>query len=115
MPTPMPTIDATWGVKPGVMNTCDHSTTPDRPMLMPNSAVTIGRPIATTDPNASSRITTAAARPNTSLDGIDPVSKASPAKSVSIPAARSGPARCSIVVSGCADGVVAAASKATEA
>ena len=33
------------------------------PMPMPNSAVTIGRPIASTEPNATSRMMTAASRP----------------------------------------------------
>ncbi len=39
---------------------------------MPNSAVTMGRPAATSEPNEISRMTTAASRPNTSVVGTPP-------------------------------------------
>ena len=39
----------------------------DRPIPSPKTAVPIGRLIATTDPNASSRMITATARPIVSL------------------------------------------------
>ena len=52
MPTPMPIIDATWAVKSGVCTTFDQSVTQPSAVTMPAIAVTIGRPMATTEPNA---------------------------------------------------------------
>ena len=66
----MPTIDATWFVNPGVGTTADQSSTSASPMAMPATAVTSGRPIATTEPKATSRITIAAIRPIDSDAGI---------------------------------------------
>jgi hypothetical protein len=71
----MPTIDATWTVKSGVDTTAAHSSTPARPMVMPNSAVRMGSPMATSEPKAMSRITMAASRPNASVEGTPPPTK----------------------------------------
>ena len=46
--------------------TADRMPMNDSPTNNPNRAVAMGRPIATTDPNANSRITTATSRPITS-------------------------------------------------
>ena len=52
MPTPMPIIDATCGVKSGVLKTLATRPTPAVAMATPKSAVTMGRPMATTEPKA---------------------------------------------------------------
>ena len=70
MPTPRPIIVAIWGVNSGVF--MNRATTEMRltPMPMPRRAVTMGRPMATTEPKATSSTTTAASRPRPSDDGI---------------------------------------------
>ena len=56
------------------------------PMAMPNSAVTIGSPIASTEPNATRRMKTAASRPNASVaGGFTPSEKMSPPSSTVSP------------------------------
>ena len=69
MPTPMPIIIATCVVKSGVGTTADHRPRAAMDATTPTSAVTMGRPMATTDPKATSRITAAARSPTTSLAG----------------------------------------------
>ena len=82
MPTPSPIIAATVEVKSAVGRTAETSgiALSDRPM--PISALTIGNPIATTDPKAISRITTAAARPMPSVAGTSPLTKGSPPRAI---------------------------------
>ena len=63
MPTPMPIIDASCVVMSGVVNTWLDSATSAKPTPMPNIAVRIGSPIASSEPNAMSRMITAAAMP----------------------------------------------------
>ncbi len=55
-------------MKSGLTITFERSPTIANPVPMPSNAVKIGRPIASTDPNASSRMTTAATSPITSDD-----------------------------------------------
>ena len=63
MPTPRPIIAASCGANSAVSKTWVPSVTRLRPTPSANSAVRIGRPIATTEPKVSSRMTTAASRP----------------------------------------------------
>ncbi|MEZ5222753.1 MAG: hypothetical protein R2743_14755 [Ilumatobacteraceae bacterium] len=81
-------MEATCSVNPGVVTTADHSSTSARPTAMPTTAVTSGRPIATTEPNAISRITTAASSPNPSEAGITNSWNQKLEKSTSVPVAR---------------------------
>ena len=60
MPTPMPIIAVTCGANDGMSMKRASRLTTARPIPMPNSAVMIGRPIASTDPNAINRMKTAA-------------------------------------------------------
>ena len=69
MPTPMPIIMATCVVKSGVGTTAAHSARLAMDATTPASAVTIGNPMATTEPKATKRITTAASSPTPSLAG----------------------------------------------
>ena len=63
MPTPSPIIVANTGAT-DPMSVIDAITcTIEMPIPRPRSAVRIGSPIATTEPNANSRITTAASSP----------------------------------------------------
>ena len=63
MPTPSPIIVASVGAAVPMSVVAATSVMTDRPTPRPKSAVPIGRLIATTDPNASSRMITATARP----------------------------------------------------
>ena len=67
MPTPRPIIVASVGEMVGTSTTCPSSPTMLRPAPRPRIAVRIGRPIATTVPNVSSRMITAAESPTASL------------------------------------------------
>ena len=67
MPTPMPIMAAISGEKIGTVSTCVSSSSSPMPMPSPASAVMTGRPIATTDPKASSMIRMAAVMPMPSL------------------------------------------------
>jgi len=69
MPTPIPIIAVTWGANEGTSSTRARMFTNARPIPIPNSAVMIGRPIARRDPNAISRMNTAARTPMASLAG----------------------------------------------
>ena len=75
-PTPSPIIAASSEEKFGVLTTCVNSAISPRPVPRPNSAVTIGSPIAVSEPNVSSSTTTAASRPT-------PVATPKPSCSVS--------------------------------
>ena len=70
MPTPMPIIAVTCGANEGTSSTRASRLTNASPSPIPNNAVMIGRPIASSDPNAISRMTTAARMPMSSLAGI---------------------------------------------
>ena len=83
MPTPRPIIVATWGVNSGVFMNRARTEMRLTPIPMPSRAVTIGRPMATTDPKATRSTTTAASRPRPSLDGICWVSNQGLAKATS--------------------------------
>ena len=63
MPTPSPIIVARTGATDPISVTDAMMCTIEMPMPRPSNAVRIGSPIATTEPNANSRITTAASRP----------------------------------------------------
>ena len=80
---------ATSGANAGVLATLAMIPTPARAMPIPTTAVTIGRPMATTDPNAISRMTMAASKPNASDAGMAPVWNGLPPNSTSTPLARS--------------------------
>ena len=69
MPTPMPIIVATWVVKSGVGTAAAHRPSAAIDAITPATAVRMGRPMATTDPNAISRMMAAASRPTPSLAG----------------------------------------------
>ena len=66
MPTPSPIIVATELAQSGTSMTLASSAPPARPTPTPNSAVASGRPIATSDPNAISRMIAATSRPGPS-------------------------------------------------
>ena len=91
----MPIIEATWVVKPGVCRTFDHRVTQPRAVTIPAIAVTIGRPIATTEPNAMRRMKTAARMPNISLAGGPSLLNPSPRNSTCTPPCCSALARSS--------------------
>ena len=63
MPTPNPIMAATMLVKLGTSTTLASTSMMARPMPMPMIAVRIGRPMASTDPKAISRMTMAARVP----------------------------------------------------
>src|SRR3954447_24002731 len=82
MPTPRPIIAATVDVKSAVGRTAEISGMVLSDSPMPISAVTIGNPMATIDPNAISRMTAAAARPIPSVAGTSPFRKGSPPSAI---------------------------------
>jgi len=63
MPTPMPIIDENWGVNDGTFRKDAPTPSNMKPAASASSAVRMGTPIAATEPNAISRITTAAPIP----------------------------------------------------
>ncbi len=65
----MPIIAVTCGANDGTSVNRASSVTMARPVPMPNIAVMIGRPMASTDPNAIKRIRIAARMPIASLFG----------------------------------------------
>ena len=67
MPTPMPIINTAWIVKSGMFITLATSWTIAIPHPIPKSAVAIGKPAASTEPNATRRMITASIRPMASL------------------------------------------------
>ena len=74
MPTPIPIIAASSVAKFGVERIWEIISTNARPIPMPNRAVMIGRPMARTDPNTTSRMMMAATMPISSVapsDGLD--------------------------------------------
>ena len=63
MPTPRPIICARVGASVPMSVNAATILMSEKPTARPKSAVVIGSPIATTDPNANSSTTTAASRP----------------------------------------------------
>ena len=74
------------------------STVSATPVPSPNSAVTIGRPIASTDPNAINKMMTAASNPSASLSGISNLENMSPPYSTVSPWTCTSLPRSSILV-----------------
>ena len=70
---------------------------PPRPM--PNSATPTGRPIASTDPNATIRMMMAKARPNSSADGCSNSAKRKPPSSTRSPSTSGTSSRISSPIS----------------
>ena len=73
------------GAKSGMMSRFDRIVTITEPAKMPASATPTGRPIASTDPNASTRITIANARPRASVEGSSNSPRAAPPSSTWTP------------------------------
>ena len=69
--------------KSGTVRTLLSSVMIAVPMPMPNSATPTGRPMASTEPNATIRMTMAKARPSTSDDGSSNSAKMNPPSSMS--------------------------------
>ena len=67
MPTPMPIIATAAVVKSGMSMRLRTTRTSAMPVPIPNSAVPMGSPIASTEPNAMRRMTIAASNPIASL------------------------------------------------
>ena len=67
MPTPSPIMLASCGAKLGIAIRWAISDIELIPSASPKTAMPIGRPIAITDPNATSRITIAATSPISSV------------------------------------------------
>jgi hypothetical protein len=69
-------------VKSAVGNNADTTGIALNDKPMPISALTIGRPMATTEPNAISKMTTAAANPIPSVAGTSPLTNGSPPRAM---------------------------------
>ena len=85
MPTPMPIIATIAVVKSGMAMGLLSSVTMAVAQPSPNSAVPIGRPIASTEPKAMIRMTTAARIPYSSLSGSSNSENRSPPYSIWTP------------------------------
>ena len=115
MPTPMPIIVATCVVKSGVGTTAAHRPSAAMDAATPTSALTIGRPMATTEPKATSRITAAARSPNTSLAGISTSWNRSPPNATSTPACSRAAAFSAIAAAAVSKGTSPSGVKSTAA
>ena len=71
MPTPSPIIAASSVAKSGMSITCEASPASPIPVPSPSRAVTIGRPIATNEPNVMNRMIIAARSPTAVAVPID--------------------------------------------
>ncbi len=69
MPTPSPIITPIVVAKSGMVNTLLSRVSATEPAAMPASAVPIGKPVASTEPNARVRMITAKPMPSSSEDG----------------------------------------------
>src|SRR6476659_10246978 len=78
MPTPRPIIAASCVLKSGIVNTWLPRVTSAMPVNSPNRAVPMGRPMASTEPKAMSRMMTAARMPSSSDAGSSNVLNMSP-------------------------------------
>ena len=81
----MATIATAWLEKLGMLMTLTIRPTTEIPVAMPNRAVMIGRPMASTEPKATRRMITAARRPTPSLANSGGSAKMSPPSSISVP------------------------------
>ena len=72
-------------VKSGMVTTCDSNPTSIVPEKMPASATPIGRPIASTEPNAMMRMMIAKPTPSASEDGTSNWANAPPPSSIRSP------------------------------
>ena len=68
MPTPRPIIARSSGEKVGTLRRWLTRSSTAKPIATPNSAVRMGRPMATTDPKAMSMMMIAAVMPMPSLE-----------------------------------------------
>ena len=95
MPTPSPIMIATELAHSGTSMRLAISLPPARPIPTPNSAVASGRPMATSEPKAMSRISAAIASPGPSAPMLlaCTFSMACPDSSIWTPAARASAAR----------------------
>ena len=100
MPTPRPIIVATELAQSGTSTMLASRLPAARPTPTPNSAVASGRPIATSDPNAISRMIAAMSSPGPSAPMLVDwaLSIAWPASSICTPSARAAAARSIISV-----------------
>ena len=73
------------GAKSGITSRFDRIVTITEPAKMPARATPTGRPIASTDPKASTRITIANARPRASVEGSSNSPRAAPPSSTCRP------------------------------
>ena len=85
MPTPSPIITPIVVAKSGMVNTLLSRVSATEPAAMPASAVPIGRPVASTEPNARVRMITAKPRPSSSDDGASNEENACPPYSMLAP------------------------------
>ncbi len=69
MPTPSPIMIPRNGAKSGMVMRFERMVTITEPAAMPEMATPIGRPMASTEPKATTRITMAKARPRDSVEG----------------------------------------------
>ena len=76
MPTPRPTIDPITIAQLGMSTAYATREREPAPTARPSSAVPIGRPIATSDPKASNKITIATSRPSASPTPVGACSNA---------------------------------------
>lgn len=93
MPTPRPIIIESWIETVGTSMRAAAIVISDTPTPRLKRAATIGRPMATAEPNAMSRITIAATTPTISDDPLSDwslVMGSVPPSSTSMPAARAG-------------------------
>ena len=81
----MPSMSTSWIVKLGIANTFASSITRAAPVPMPNRAVRIGRPMASSEPKANRSTTTAPSRPMASLPPSAGSTNRSPASSSCMP------------------------------
>ncbi len=86
MPTPRPIIRPSWVAKSGMVMRLESRPTVMVPMPMPARATLMGRPMASTDPKARTRMTMAKATPSSSDDGGSNSPKMAPPSSICRPA-----------------------------
>ena len=85
MPTPRPIIEPRIVANSGTDMTLLMSAMNAEPMPMPNRATPMGRPMASTEPNATIRMTMANARPSASDEGVSNSAKSWPPASIRRP------------------------------
>ena len=93
MPTPMAIIMTAWLEKLGMLMKLTDRPTRAMPDVMPKRAVMRGRPMASTEPKAMSRMTMAAMKPRPSLPNSTCSRKMSPPSSTERPGSSTSEAR----------------------